>query len=148
APDADASHGGSLEGASGIGKLEIGFHASGRIVGAETEAVVERLGVNDLARVHDAVGGPDALELAEGFGDLLAIYAREQFALGEGVAVLCAQRAAVFHHEIGRLLNEAAESLDTGGSHQIEVDAAVDASLAEVAIEGGVVAVFFEQRAE
>src|SRR5574337_1484743 len=56
--------------------------------------------------------------------------------------------AAVAYHQIRRVVHEGAEFLDPIASEQVEVDAGVDAALAEVAVEGGEIAVFIEQLVE
>ena len=91
---------------------------------------------------------PDGLELAEGGHQLLAVHDGQEFAPRLAVAVLARERAAVGHHQLGRLVHEAPELLDPVGGLEVEVDAVVDAALAEVAVEHAVVAVLVHERAQ
>ena len=59
--------------------------------------------------------------------------------------MLARERAAVADHQVGRLVHEGAELADALRRLQVEVDAHVDAALAEVAEVGGAVAVLVEQ---
>src|SRR5581483_2547497 len=64
------------------------------------------------------------------------------------IAVLAGERAAVANDEIDRLVHERAPLRDARSRHHVEVDATVDASHPEVAVECRVVAVLREERAE
>src|SRR5205823_2726570 len=64
------------------------------------------------------------------------------------VAVLARERAAELEHEIGRLVEERAELLDSGLALEVEVPARVHAALPVVAVEGAVVLVLPGQLAQ
>src|SRR5581483_6150129 len=91
---------------------------------------------------------PDALELAKRFDDLLAVHDRQELAARLSVTVLAGERAAVGADHVRRFVHEALPRRDALGGVEREVDAAVDAGLAEMAVERGVVAVLVVERAE
>src|SRR6185369_10662887 len=70
------------------------------------EVDIERIGIDLLAGVHPVSGVPDRLELTERKYELLAEHAGEELAALLAVAVLARDRAAVGHHQIGRLLHD------------------------------------------
>ena len=59
--------------------------------------------------------------------------------------MLARQRAAVLEHQVGGLVEEAAPAPQAAGALEIEVDPAVRAAVAEVAVHRGAVAVAVEQ---
>ncbi len=135
--DADAAEGGGGEGAVVFGEGEVGFGLPGVVVGAEAEVFVELVGVDELAGVHAVGGVEDALEVAEGFHQLFAEHLGEERAAGLAVAVFAGEGAAVGEGDVGGAVHELAEVEDAGGSFEVEVEAHVDAALAEVAVHGG-----------
>ncbi len=95
--------------------------------------------------VHPVVRVPDCLEFAEGLHQFLAVHHRQEFGLGLAVAVLARQRAAVLDDQFGGLAQETAPDLDALGGTRVEGDAGVDAAVAEVSVERGLVAVAVDQ---
>src|SRR5690606_14383118 len=118
---------------------EMGPGRGGIVVGAETEIRVPRVGIDELARVHPPLGVPDRLELAEGLHELVAEHDGEEIAPGLTVPVLAREGAAVAGDDLCGLAGEIAVLLDPRGALEVEVDARVDAPLAEVAVERGAV---------
>ena len=117
-------------------------------MGAQPEVLVDAVRPHDLARVHAVVGIPDRLELGERPHELVAEHLREQLGARLSVAVLARQRTAVRHDEICGGFDErpvAPDALDVG---EVEVDARVHATLAEVAVQRAAVPVLVEQLAE
>ena len=82
---------------------------------------------------------PERLELAERLHQLLAEHLRQQRGARLAVAVLAGERAAVSDDDVGGAVDEFAELQDARLGLQVEVDAHVDAALAEVAVERAVV---------
>src|SRR5690606_8300631 len=64
------------------------------------------------------------------------------------VAVLAGERAAVADDDVGRALDELAVALDAAAAHEVEVDAAMDEALAEVAVEGRLIVELVHQAPE
>src|SRR5690606_11247013 len=86
--------------------------------------------------------------LPERLHELGAVHARQEFGARLPVAMLSGYRAAVLDHQVGRFFHEAAHRSQACARVQIEGDAAMDAAIAEVAVERRAVAVPVEQRAE
>ena len=61
--------------------------------------------------------------------------------------MLAGERAAVAEHQIGGALDEFAIVADAGFALQVEIDAHVDAAVAEVAVERSLIVIFVEQLA-
>ncbi len=116
------------------------------IVGAEPQIGVRLTRVDELAGVHLVVGIPQALELAERSHQLGAEHLRQQRAARLAVAVLPRNRSAVLDDDVRRTIDELTELLNARLRLQVEVDAHVHASLAEVAVERAVVVVLAHQR--
>ena len=122
-----------------------------RVVGAEPQVPVQRVGVDDLAGVHPVAGVEERLDLARtgprpGRRTSWAAARR-----GLAVAVLAGQRAAVGDDEVGGAFDEGAVVGDAVDGAQLERDAGVHAALAEVPVQRGLVlgvAEVVEQRAE
>src|SRR5205085_12119468 len=91
---------------------------------------------------------PDRLELAKRLHELVAVHPRQQLGERLPVAVLAGERTAEGRHEVGRTLEERAEGATPVGRGQLEVDARVDAALAEVAVQRRRVAVPSQQFVE
>src|SRR4029078_6486149 len=107
---------------------------------SQAQVGVERARIHHLPRVHAPLRTPEALEGGKPGGELRAVHPSQQLAARLTVPVLPGERAAVRHHEVGRVLDEGAELTDTGRGVQVEGDADVHAAVAEVAVEGGLVA--------
>ena len=120
----------------------------GFVVGAEAEVFVGLVGVDELAGIHAVGGVEDALEGAEGLHQLFAEHLGKQRAAGLAVAVFTGERAAVGEGDVGGAVDELAEFEDAGRSLEVEVEAHVDAALAEVAVHGAGVVVLVHERAD
>src|SRR5690606_24410551 len=116
--------------------------------GPGPEVLVERVRVDDLARVHAPVGVPRRLELPERLHDLAAEHPRQELAPRLAIAVLARERAAVRDDEVGALLHERPEAGHAFDGLQVEGAAHVDAPLAEVAVHGVPVPVPLQERAQ
>ncbi len=77
-----------------------------------------------------------------------AVHHRQEFGLGLAIAVFARQRAAVLDDQLGSLTQEAAPDLDAFNRTGVEGDARMDAAVAEVAVERGLVAMAVDQRLE
>ena len=80
------------------------------------------------------VGIQDALERAEGFHQLCAEHLGKERAASLAVAVFAGERASVGEGDVGGTIHELAKFEDAGAGFEIEVEAHVDAALAEVAV--------------
>ena len=95
-----------------------------------------RYGSTTLPGFIRPVGVPDRLELAERLDDLVAEHLRQELGPRLAVAVLARERAAVARRTRSAASSmKRAEVLDALGRVEVEVDARVDAALAEVAVE-------------
>jgi hypothetical protein len=148
--DPHAAQGGAGEAAVVVPPkiAETGLHPR-RVVGdPQPEVLVGAVGVDHLAGVHLAVRVPDRLEFPERLHQLLAVHLGQQLGARLAVAVLAGERAAHREHQVRGLVDEAAVLLDAGGGDEVEVDPGVDAALAEMAVEGALVAILVEQLAQ
>src|SRR5258708_7178025 len=116
-------------------KFEVSFGFPGGVGSAEAKVLIEFVGLDQLAGIHLPVGVPGGLKLAEGLHQLRAEHFGKQLATGLAVAVLAGEGAALAHDEVGGLLHKLTELGDAVLRSQIEVDAGVDAAVAEVAVE-------------
>src|SRR5438045_8527298 len=139
--DADAARGRVGEAAVVRAVREALLHLRRVVVGPEPQVVGDRVRVDDLAGVHLPVRVEDRLELAEGADELVAEHLRQELRARLAVAVLAGERAAELEHEVARVLEPAPELRDAGLRNEVEVPAGVDAALAVVAVERGLVAV-------
>ena len=98
----------------------------------DSKILIERIGIDHLARIHLPVGIPDRFELSERLHQLGAEHTRQQLAPRLPVAMFARERSAVPVHEVRGVLHERSEFGDAFHRLQIEADAAVDASLAEM----------------
>ena len=130
------------------GNLKFGLRLPGPVVRAEAQVLVGPVGIDHLARVHLPLRVPDGLELAERLHQLLAVHLRQEEGLGLAVAVLGGEGAAVLDDEVRGLIEELHVIGDAFPGEEIEGDAAVDAALAEMAVEGSDQAELVEQLAE
>src|SRR5215204_991299 len=146
-PDPEAALGCYNEAVSVCGELEVRLYLRRVVICAGAQVCVQRVGVYDLSRVHLALGVPDLLELAEGVDKLFPEhYGQELRPLA--LAVLASYRAAVADHQLRRLIQKRAELLEALSGFQVEGDAGVDATLAEVPVIDAVVAVLVQQLLE
>src|SRR5579863_867944 len=97
---------------------------------------VERLGIDDHAGVHPPSRIKGSFELAESSDQLSAEHPRQQFGAREAVAMLAGKRAAELRHQLSQIDHRGAELRDPVGGEEIKVDAAVNATLAEMSIVG------------
>ena len=116
--------------------------------GAPAQVLVELVWPHALARIHFIERIPDRLELGEGLDQLVAVHDRQQLAAGLPIAVLARERTAVFDDEMRRFGDKAAVLRDAFGGKKIEIDAAVHATLAEVAVKRSHVAKLLHQIVE
>ncbi len=145
---ADAALGGVREAAVVVGELEVRLHLDRVIARPHAQVLAGQRRVDDPVRVHLVLRVPDRLELAEGVHQLGPEHLRQERRLGLPVAVLARDRPAVPADHVGRLIQVRAEMPDALDRLQIEVDPRVDTPLAEVSIQGAVVAVLLEELAE
>ena len=138
--DSDAAQGGVRHAAVVLRKLEMGGRVPGIVAGAEAKILVHAVGFDDLAGIHLPVRVPGGLEFVEGLDEFGAEHLGKQFGAGLTVAVLAGEGAAVADHEVSRLVHELTETGDAFFGFVIEVDAGVDAGVAEVAVERAVIA--------
>src|SRR5665811_1820656 len=106
------------------------------IGGAIAEVRVERVGVDELARIHPSARIEHGLELPEGVDQLGSVHPHKQFAARLSVAVLARQGAPERHDEVRGPLDEAAVGSKSLGTVEVEVVPGVDAALTEVAVPG------------
>ena len=144
--DADTTEHGLGE-ASSVGRVrEVRALDVVVIVAPDAEVLVECVGLDDLAGIHPVVGVEDRLHPFEGTHDLGPEHPDQELAARLAVAVLARKRPAVRRDQIGSPFQERAELCDAGRGEQVERDAAVHATLAEVAVQRGLrVSVFVEQ---
>ena len=109
---------------------------------------VEGIGAHEDSRIEDACGVEQAFDPAEQAEDLRAVHAAEQFGAGPAVAVLAGERAAEAGGEVRRLLHEGPEPRPPVVRFEGEVDADVQAAVAEVPVEEACQAVRSEKRLE
>src|ERR1700733_23379 len=129
-----AALGGFGEGAVFFCVGEVRFGLPGFIVGAETEVFVDFVGVDELVGVHAVGGVEDVFELAEGSHEVFAEHFGVEGGAGLAVTVFSGERAAVSEGDVGGAVHELAEGEDAFGGFEVEVDAHVDAALAEVSV--------------
>ena len=147
-PDPDAARGRANEAPAVVGKAKVSIELLRVVIGPELQLVVERIGVDDLARVHLPEWIEDRLQLAHRLHELGAEHLHEKRAARLSVAVLARERAAVGDDEVRRLAHEALERADTVLVVEIEWHATVDETHPEVAIERGVVIEALVERVE
>ena len=128
---------------------ECGIRRGVLVVDAEAKIGVERIGRDDLPRVHAILGIEQRLHLPERARDLGPEHLRKQLTARLSIAVLTGERAVVRDDQIGRPLDELAKPCDAGCGAHIEWDPRVHATLSEVTVERRLpVAELIEQRAE
>ncbi len=134
--DAHAPHHRALEPAVVVGIAEVAVVVSRSPGGAEPQVLVDPVGRDHLARVHQVVRVEDRLELPEGPHQVIAEHLGQQLAARLAVAVLPGERAAVRHHQVRGTLDEPAELRDAVDRDQVERDPGVHAAVAEMSVKG------------
>ncbi len=145
-PDPDAAPRGLREVACVVRVGEDGGQVPAGAVRAQVP--VDREGADDHAGVHPVVRIPEALEFPEQPHHLGPVHARQELRAGVPVAVFARVRAAMAHHQVRGLFDEPPEPADARAAQQVEVDADVDATLAEVPVRDAAQAVPLFQLAE
>ena len=153
--DSDAAQRGFAEGAVIVGKLEKSFRARGSVACAESQrffGLIESAGavdgLDDLVGIHAVARIPQRFEFAEGRHEVGAKHFGEERAAGLAVAMLAGERAAVGENDVGGAFDEEAKFADARFGFEVEVDARVDAALAEVAVERAAVAKLLHESGE
>jgi hypothetical protein len=98
---------------------------------------VERFGIDDHPGIHPMIGVENRFELAKGWHQVVTEHSRQQLGSRDTVAVFTGQRATEFGYQIAQVEHRSAELADALGREKIEVDSAVHAALAEVAVVRG-----------
>src|SRR5271156_4565376 len=99
---------------------------------------IDSVRIYDYARIEHAVGIERAFELRESLDQLRPEHLGQEFGARPAVTMLAGKRAAELDHQAGDLFHRGAKPCDAGGAFEIEIDPAMDASVAEVAvIDGG-----------
>ena len=145
---ADASERGLGEAAVVGWKFENCLWLPGRIVRAEAQVFVELVGLDHFSGIHLPIGIPRRFKFAEGLDELGAKHFRKQFGAGLAVAVFAGDGAAIADDEVGGCFHELTEFCDTIFRLQVEVDAGVNAAVAEVAVERAGVTIAGHQLAQ
>jgi hypothetical protein len=91
-----------------------------------------------LARV------PYRAELALRCHEVRAIHTLQQRPAGLAVAVFTRNRSAIFDDEIGCFVKKSLPVLQALFAREVEIDAAVHESVAEMTVDGGIVAMLVE----
>ena len=114
------------------------------VIRPEPQIGGDRIRVHDLTGIHHARGVPDRLEFAKGFDQFRPVHLDQQLGLGLAVTMLAGNRATVGDNEIGSLVEETEPLPHAILRAQAEIDPAMDAAVAEMAVERGIVIVGFE----
>ena len=107
---------------------------------SEPQIVVHFIRQNNLARIHLPVWVPQALEFLKRFDKFRPEHLGIEFGAGLSVAMLAGKRAAIADNHVCGFFHEAAEFRDAVRRFQIEADAVVNASVAEVAVQHALIA--------
>ena len=118
-----------------IGKFEMRLRLPRFVPRIQAQIFVHAIRFHDFARVHFPIGIPDRLEFMEGLQQFWPEHFLQELRARLPVTVLPRERSFVAHHEIGRLLHEIPELLDACFRVEVEVHAAMNASLPEVPIK-------------
>src|SRR5581483_282925 len=86
--DSDASQRRLIEAAAILQEVEVRLRLYWTIVGAQTQVLIDRIGIDHFPGIHLPLGIPQALELAKGLDQLFAIHFVEEFGFGLSVSVL------------------------------------------------------------
>ena len=122
------------------GEAEVRVRLHGRVRDVEAEVVLRphhgrSSRADDLARIHAVGRVPQRLELAEGLHQLRPKHLFEESATRLAVAVLAGERAAERDDQVRCAVDELAIVGDALRRAEVEVDALMHATLAEVAVE-------------
>ena len=118
------------------------------ICDSQTQIVIKPVRVDHFARVHLPVRIPDSFEFVEGLHQLRSEHFGEELCARLTVSVLARNRSAIADHKISGLLYELSKFGNTILSFEIEVDAVVNAAIAEVPVKRALVAVAIHQFAQ
>src|SRR5271166_1756230 len=113
------------------------------VVRAQTQILIQLVGLNDLAGIHFPLRIPERFELPESLHQLRTKHFRQQFRARLTVAMLARERPAEADDQIGGLFCKLAIVGDAFFGLQIEVDPHVYAGVPKVSVEGATVAVAF-----
>src|SRR5207302_5018464 len=102
----------------------------------------------DLVGIHLIVRIPSSFELAKSPYQFRPKHLRQQCATRLPISMLAGKRAAVADHEIRSAFHEFPVVANAGFALQIETDPHVDAAMAEVSVESGMIVVFVEKLAD
>src|SRR5947207_1583979 len=127
-----ASQHGPREAALVLRKLKMCFRLPWPICDSQTQIVIKPVRVDHFARVHLPVRIPDSFEFVEGLHQLRSEHFGEELCARLTVSVLARNRSAIADHKISGLLYELSKFGNTILSFEIEVDAVVNAAIAEV----------------
>ena len=147
-PDTHAPSRRADEAVAVVGERQSRATAQGGRGDEDTEVVVQPGGVDDAVGVHEPVGVERPLELRERGEDVRRVHTVQQLRPGLAVAVLAGERAAVLGDQVGGLLDEPPEVGDSPLGEQVEVDADVDAAVAEVPVVDALPTVLLHERVE
>src|ERR1700704_1347950 len=114
----------------------------------EAEILIGLTGIHQLARIHTSVRVPQRFELGERPDQLVAKHLWIQRRASLTVPVFAEQRAAIPNAQVGALVKEASEIADSLFGDQVEVDARMDACLAEMSVKRCPIRVAVEKHLE
>src|SRR5689334_18052534 len=141
----DATLGGAIEIA--LKRIrEMGLELRRPIAWANAQIGGDGIGIDDLARIHSALGIPDRLEFAKCLDELRAIHFFEKLATGLTIAVLSRKRAIVADDKLCRLVEEAAPFLNSGLVIEVEGNRAMHQAVPEMAVQAWIIPIAVEQR--
>src|SRR5208282_2640942 len=115
-------------------QIEMGLDLARAIGGALLQMRIERKRIDKIAGIHHLERIENFLELAKRLDEFRIENFRQQFRARQPVAMLTRKRAAKLGDRFGQLLHGKAKLGDALRACEIEIDAAVDASFAEVAV--------------
>src|SRR6185437_13230523 len=110
------------------------------VVRANAQILRGTVGVDFLAWIHLPFRIPNGFEFAEGLIQRLSEHLGQEHAAGLTITVFAGHRAAVAYDKVAGFFEEVAPILDPFSRVEIESDAAMNAALTEMAIQGGMVA--------
>ena len=117
-------------------EVEMGGDFARPIARAQLQVRVERMRIDNHARIHHRIGIEDSLEIAERADQLGPEHHRQQLGARQPVAVLAGERTAQIRDETTELDHRRTERRDAGCAGQVEIDARVNASFAEMSVVG------------
>src|ERR1019366_9756231 len=120
---------------SAVGAIsEMGLELRVGVAGMDAEILIGSARMHDLARVHPVLGIPEPFEALERTHQAFAILLRQEHGARLSVAVFTRNRSAVGDDEVRSPFEEAPKRFDAGNALEVEIDAKVHASLAEMAV--------------